>query len=217
MKRPSQAGIFFPAVIRLVPAALLLVGCIGPNGEDAAARLRRCQKENESLKANVQYLQAELIAGQEQIRTLQALGDKRMDLLFSVSDITIGKYTAGVDLDDKDGQDGVRVYLTPIDRDGHALKAAGSVKIQMFDLAAKENMVAECNFPVERISEQWSGGFMAYHYRFDCPWGKQPEHDELTVRVEFTDYLTGKTFTAQKVCRLKLTGPSPAVTTNPAK
>ncbi len=137
-----------------------------------------------------------------------------MENLFHVTGITLGKYTAGVDLDGKGSHNGIRVYLTPIDRDGHAIKAAGAVKIQLFDLAAKENLLVEYDFPVEKISERWAAGFMTYHYRFDCPWPTPPEHEDITVRAEFTDYLTGKTFTAQKVCTVKL-APS-ATATAPA-
>ncbi len=160
----------------------------------------------------------ELLARQKQIQTLQGLGEKRLGLLFCVTDIKLGKYTAGVDLDDRPGHDGVRVYLTPIDADGHAIKAAGAVKIQLFDLAAKtgENLVSACDFPVDKIAERWSAGFMTYHYRFECRWKTPPKHDEITVRVEFTDYLTGKTFTAQKVCKIRLPASSPATSTAPA-
>lgn len=216
MKRPLKAGTFFSAIIRLAPAALLLVGCIQPPTEDPAIQLRLCREENTKLKSDIRDRQMELLARQKQIQTLQGLGEKRMENLFHVTGITLGKYTAGVDLDDKPGQDGIRVYLTPIDRDGHAIKAAGAVKIQLFDLAAKENLVSEYDFPVEKISERWAAGFMTYHYRFDCPWPAPPEHDEITVRVEFTDYLTGKTFTAQKVCTVRLPAPTPTTSTTPA-
>ncbi|MDY7009211.1 MAG: hypothetical protein SVV80_00450 [Planctomycetota bacterium] len=204
MKRPTQAGTFSSAIIRLTPAALLLVGCISQQADQTAIQLRRCREENTKLQADIQDLQTELLARQKQIRTLQGLGEKRLENLFHVTGVKLGKYTAGADLDKTPGQDGIRVYLTPIDRDGHAIKAAGAVKIQLFDLAAKENLVAEHDFPVEKISEQWAGGFMTYHYCFDCRWPAPPEHDEITVRVEFIDYLTGKTFTVQMVCKVKL-------------
>ena len=216
MKRPLKTGTFFSAIIRLVPVALLFVGCVQPKTEDPAIQLRLCREENTKLKSDIRDMQMELLARQKQIQTLQGLGEKRMELLFCVTDIELGKYTAGADLDDKPGQDGIRVYLTPIDRDGHAIKSAGEVKIQLFDLAAKENLVAEYDFPVEKISERWAAGFMTFHYRFDCPWATPPEHNEIIVRAEFTDYLTGKTFTAQTVCKVRLPAPTPTTSTAPA-
>ena len=48
-------------------------------------------------------------------------------------------------------------------------------------------------------------GFMTNYYSFICPWkSSPPAHEEITVRVEFVDYLTGKSFTAQKTCKLQL-------------
>jgi len=216
MKRPLKAGTIFSAIIRLAPAALLLVGCVQPQTEDPAIQLRLCREENTRLKSDIRDMQMELLARQKQIQTLQGLGEKRMENLFHVTGINLGKYTAGTDLDGKGSHNGIRVYLTPIDRDGHAIKAAGSVKIQLFDLAAKENLIAEYDFPVEKISERWAAGFMTYHYRFDCPWAASPEHDEITVRAEFIDYLTGKTFTTQKVCKVKLPASTTTTSTAPA-
>ena len=35
--------------------------------------------------------------------------------------------------------------------------------------------------------------FLGFHYILECPWKTIPRNGEITVRVEFTDYLTGKT------------------------
>ncbi|MCK4623714.1 MAG: hypothetical protein KAV00_00245 [Phycisphaerae bacterium] len=214
--RRTSSRTKLPATICLCLVGALTAGCAPPpQTPTPATLLRQCRMENEKLKTDIQDMQMELLARQKQIQTLQGLGEKRLELLFSVTNIKLGKYTAGVNLDDKPGHDGVRIYLTPIDADGHAIKAAGAVKIQLFDLAAKagENLVSACDFPVDKIAERWSAGFMTYHYRFECRWKTPPKHDEITVRVEFTDYLTGKTFTTQKVCEIKLMAP----TTQPGK
>ncbi|HAU37472.1 MAG TPA: hypothetical protein DCX07_07100 [Phycisphaerales bacterium] len=164
-------------------------------------------------------LQAEIIAQRKQIETLQALGEKRLQTLFHVERIELGRYTGGADFDSVEGDDGVKVYLRPIDRDGSVIKAAGTVKVQVFDLAAdpKNNLVGEYAWDVEKVGKQWSSGFMTYHFSFDCPWkDAPPAHDELTIRVEFTDYLTGRSFTAQQACKVRLVAKPPAAT-QPAK
>jgi hypothetical protein len=107
------------------------------------------------------------------------------------------------------------VYLKPIDRDGHTLKAAGAVTVQLFDLSegAARNLLERHDFSVAQAAGHWSG-FLASHYRFDCRWkAGPPTAKELTVRVTFTDYLTGRTFTAQKV--VTIDPPTPG--TQPAK
>ena len=211
-------------VIPVVLSALLLTGCDPEDGktngvvveddDKLASRLRKLEREKDGL-------QTVIVDQQKQIRSLLALGKaKRLEKIYHVSKIAIGRYTGGVDTDGVAGHDAIKVFLRPIDQDGSTLKAAGDVKIQIFDLALpeKKNLIGEYKWPVDKISKQWSGGFMTYHFSFVCPWKKTspPKHKKLTVRVEFLDYFTGKTFAAQKVCEVRVK-PTPTTATKPAK
>ena len=190
---------------------LLCVGVFQTGCQDDTERLlqfqtelRELRRENAALKAEVHELRLSAAKREKLIQRLRGLGEKRLDLLFTVARIELGRYTAGADLDGKPGHDGVRVYLRPLDRDGHAIKAAGSVTVRLFDLDRQgDNLLATCEFPVEKIAAHWHGGFGTYHYRFDCPWKRPPTDGEVTVRVVFTDYLTGRSFSAQKLLKVK--------------
>ena len=148
----------------------------------------------------VEQLTAESTTDKSQIKTLQNLGEKRLDLLFHIVKIDIGRHSGGVDIDGKSGHDVIRVFLSPRDCDGSAIKAAGDVKIILYDLAAPDGktLISEYEFFVNEISKHWASGFMTYHYSFDCKLPATHAHDKITIYVTFTDYLTGKTFTAQK-------------------
>jgi hypothetical protein len=188
-------------------AAAAAAGCQPPSSdEDLRVQLQDLRHQNAKLTAEAQKLREALAERDRQVQTLQGLGEARLELLFHVTSIQLGRYTAAADFDGKPGDDGVRVYLSPLDTHNHPLKAAGSVKIQLFDLSRTENnLLAEHFFPVEKISQHWFGAFLSYHYRFDCRWtAGPPKQDEVTVRAVFTDYLTGKQFTTQKVCKVKL-------------
>ena len=212
LKKPAKVG---AALCCLLLAALCGAGCdLQVELAKANDQLRASREENEKLKADQLAVQQVVADQQKLIQTLRGLGEKRLELLFHVTAIKLGRYTGGLDVYGEGGDDGVRVYLRPVDRDGHALKAAGDVRIRLFDLAAKpaESLLGEYEFPVEAAAKQWQAGFITYHYRFDCRWkSRRPKNPEVTVRASFTDYLTGKTFTAQKVCTVK---PPPA---QPAK
>jgi len=162
--------------------------------------LGRCRQEKDDLRDVV-------IDQQKQIRSLRALGPKRLEKLFYVSRIELGRYTGGVDLDgDGRSYEGIKVYLRPMDQHGSVIKAAGDVKIQLYDLAAdpKANLIGEYDWNVDQLAKQWSGGFITYHYSFVCRWKSgPPKHDKVTVRVKFTDYLTGSAFSAEKQCAVK--------------
>ncbi|MGB2821663.1 MAG: hypothetical protein WBF17_11820, partial [Phycisphaerae bacterium] len=151
-----------------------------------------------------------------QVENLLALGEKRLEKLYLVQRIRLGSATGGINLDEDPAHDGVKVFLEPIDQHGSVIKAPGEVTIQLYDLAApeKENLLGEYRFGLDETAGHWSSGFLAYHYSFVCRWKSAPPgHEEVTVRVEFLDYLTGRKHTAQKLCKVAL-APKPA--TQPA-
>ena len=159
----------------------------------------------------------------DQVETLQGLGPDRLERLYRVTSIELGRYTGGVDLDGKDGHDAIKVYLDPLDRYGSTIKAAGEVSIRLFDLAepAEKNLIGEYRWSVDELAQQWRGGFGVYRFSFICPWkAGPPRHDQITVRAEFVDYLTGRRFSTQRVCKVNLAtqGPVPptAGATGPA-
>jgi hypothetical protein len=203
MTRPTAQARPAPRMRRFWLVALAAAAAAGC--EDLRPQLQQLQQDNARLSAKVQELQQALTEKDRQIRTLQGLGSKRLELLFHVKKLELGRYTAGVNLDGKPGDEGVRVYLRPLDADGHPIKAAGKVRIQLFDLSRNENnLLAEHVFGVEKTAQHWFGAFLAYHYRFDCRWAAAPDRPDVTVRAAFTDYLTGREFTAQKVCKVSL-------------
>ncbi len=173
---------------------------------EAEDRIEELQEENRQLAGSLQ-------SQEKLIQRLRGLSEKRMSNLFTVESIELGDYTTGANLDDTPGDDGVRVRLVPIDAAGSPLKAAGSVKIQLYDLAQEDNpLVGKCSFGVEGIGDYWSSHFGTYHYRFECKFSRVPAHEKITVRVEFTDYLTGTVARAQKVITVDL----PSAQTSPS-
>ncbi|MCD4823112.1 MAG: hypothetical protein K8S55_00760 [Phycisphaerae bacterium] len=206
-------------LLMTIVALLFCVGCEELSNERELELEKQrdvARKQVKELTGEVENLSARLATQDEHVKTLQALGgEKRMATLFTVDKIELGRYTGGIDTDKKPGDDAIKIFLLPEDADGSTLKAAGSVKIQLFDLAqpegkgkgkgeGKNKLFAEYTYPVKDIAKHWHGGMLTYHYSFLCGWEKPPAHADITVRVEFTDYLTGKTFTAQKLCKIKL-------------
>lgn len=167
------------------------------NLADCRERLDRAQEENERLQQRIDDQQ-------KRIDTLMALGDKRLDKLYYVDRLDIGRYSTGVDTDDEPGDDAVKVFLQPIDQEGNALKAAGSARIRVYDLAGDGNgaLIGERRLSVDEFADDWAGGFMTYHYSTTVPFDRPPTTNEVTVRVEFVEYLTGRTFSAQRVAEV---------------
>ncbi|MBT3200695.1 MAG: hypothetical protein HN350_12355 [Phycisphaerales bacterium] len=203
-------------VISAVIVAAGLTGCDGMNMNPFAkgdqvkqltADLEAARGEAETAKKDAADAKKKLAAQQKRIDTLMALGPDRLKKLHYPTKLTLGQYTGGADLDAQPGDDGIKVYLRPIDANGDTIKSAGSVAIQMYDLALAptKTLIGEYKWNTEQTAKSFTGGFMAYHYTFVCPWKPTPPaNSEITIRVEFTDYLTGKTLTVQKLCKVDL-------------
>ena len=198
----------------IIPAACVMLAACTPQRPvrlDANMLL-----EVEQLRTRNEELCKQLSQRDEQILALQNLGDKRLGRLYTVRRITLGSGTGGANTDDKPGDDAVKVNVAPIDQHGSVLKAAGSVKVQVFDLAAPQakNLLAECNYDPNAAAKNWVSGLFSSYYGFTLPLpAEPPAHSELTVRAEFTEYLTGKTFTTQQIIKIAL---PPKPTTQPA-
>lgn len=190
--------------------SILSLGCVEDNKRELQLEkeLRVEQDKNKALSERVESLAADLAKKREQVKALRGLGPDRLKNLFTLKKIELGSHTGGIDTDDKPGHDAIKVILEPIDEDGHVIKAAGDIRIRLLDLSVKDlgkALLAEQSFPVEKASRRWSGGLFTNHYSFTCPLpaDKTLSRPEITVRVSFTEYLTGNVFTAQKLCAIK--------------
>ena len=209
MTRP--AGRFTTVAAAL---SILVGGCNGfdlHGDDDKGAELVRLREENRKLREANEALKRAAAERDRRIDALLNLGQKRLERLYQVKAIQLGQYTRGTDLDKKPGHDAVKIQLEPIDQRGDVIKAAGDVKVHLYDLAepGEGSFLGEYRWNAEQLSKTWVSGFIIYHFGLACPWKKgPPKHDVVTVRVEFVEYLTGRKFTAQKAVKIVLPAPA---------
>ncbi len=186
--------------------ALTLGGC---DNQTAQLRLRV-----EELERTVAQKDHTLAAQNATIQKQQRLIDDMVGLppdwqqhVFYPDRLVIDKLSGGQDYDGKAGDDGVTVYLKPLDKVGDVIKAAGDIAIQLYDLANPpgRNFLGEYRFPAEGIGRYWHGKLMTHHYTLKCPWQQGPPvHSEITIRATFVDYLTKRVMSAQTTCKVTL-------------
>lgn len=175
---------------------------------------------NIKLRVRIQALQDEIAVMQTQhtgdLATIAALksasastqpiiSGSDADALFTVHGIRLGRTTGGADLDPNlPGDDGLKIYLTPVDETQDYIKAAGSITIEAFDLAAEKPALGKWSFTATEAKQFWNGQAMLYEYIIPCPWQTRPAHADVTVKVTFVDSLTGRSFTEQKLVKVSL-------------
>jgi hypothetical protein len=166
--------------------------------------------ENAKLSRELAERDGAIASLQVQVDNLLELGPGRLDHLFAVERIELVRLTGGADYDGKPGDDGITVYLRPVDAQGDALKAAGEIRIQLLDLTdlgrPRELGLYVINDPGQ-LRTIWHSGLLTDHYTIQCPWrpgGGPPANREVTIRATFLDWLSGREFTAQKVVRVSV-------------
>ena len=188
-------------------SAVFLAGC-----EDAGAaqrtleqQLRQLQQETTQLTTQLEQAETRNQELREQIQRVSDLKtDAEFEQIYNLQRIKLTGYTNLYDKD-KDGKfEKLIVYVQPIDADGDVVKAVGKIDVQLWDLNRPNGqaMIGKWHVGPTELKKNWFT-VMIVNYRlvFDIS-GKIEQYTEpLTVKVTFTDYLTGKVFKEQKIIK----------------
>jgi len=156
-----------------------------------AYELERAESKNEQLE--------------RQIEVLSGLPENKLEGLYELQRVKVTRYTNLYDKD-KDGQyEKLIVYIQPIDEEGDIVKATGAVDVQLWDLNREQDeaLVGQWHVGPEELKELWFATIIITNYRltFDVADKIEEFKEPLTVKVTFTDYLSGKVFKEQRVIK----------------
>jgi hypothetical protein len=122
--------------------------------------------------------------------------------LYRLRDVMISRYSGFYDKDKNGEPDRLIVYVEPVDQAGDVVKAAGTVDVQLWDLSADPNraLLGQWHVKAQELHKMWFATLVTINYRlmFDRPQAV-PNERPLTVKVVFTDGLSGQVFTDQIV------------------
>lgn len=172
---------------------------------NVSQELLTTQEKNKKLEAELNDTRLLVKGLRSQAGELRQTKAAPEDLIVPVK-IQLERLSGPVDTDGKPGDDELVLYVQPVDRDGSIIKAAGSIKVTLFDLQnpPNKNVLAEYFFDVQHTRALWSGRLMTNHFTVKCPFPHPPAHDRITAEVVFTDLLTGNALSAQGVYTVKL-------------
>lgn len=182
----------------------LLSGCgIGSARKDThEIKAQRIEREKTELMRDLQQARTENLQLAEQIKALSAIpADQRINP-YKLTNIKITKYSNFYDKDDDGKREKFIVYFTPIDPEGDAVKASGTVNVQLWNLdnLNGQALIGEWQIAPEQLRDMWFDTLVSASYRLvlDTPEALDILADPLTVKVTFTDYLTGEIFRHQQ-------------------
>lgn len=194
-------------------------GCHNPSNIEAQREISQLKEEVRRRDNELAAQLAQITELQKQLMQARAFKPEDLEKLFYPEKIAFGTLTGGENYDSKPGDDGVTVYIRPLDRDGDVIKVAGDIRVELFDLSkSSDNLIGRYDIPVDTVRKLWYGKLSTYHYTVKCPWlHGPPQNPEITVRATFRDYLTQRVLTAQTVVNVKLATATQRASTQDSK
>ncbi len=201
-KKKIKAQVVFASTI-VICAMLFIIGC----GETKTVEVGQEKVSDEAmLKSRAEQAEKENEQLKKQVETLTQLpSGKRAEAIYRLKEVTIGRFTNLYDEDKNGTRETLVVYVQPIDETGDVVKAAGAVEVQLWDLnkAGGEAMLGKWSVEPNEMKTMWFDSMLSTGYRFKYDAGALVgKFDKtLTVRINFTDYLSGRVFTEQKAIK----------------
>ena len=171
-----------------------------------AEQIQQLKQEKTQLTRQFERSKNENKQLKEQIQVLSGLPEEaKAENLYRLQKIKITRYTNFYDKD-KDGQyEKLIVYIQPLDEEGDIVKATGAMDVQLWDLnkEASRALLGQWHITPGQLKKLWFATVITINYRltFDLADKIENIQEPLTVKVTFTDYLTGKVFKEQKVIK----------------
>ena len=193
------------SVLSVALCILSVAGCSNPKvKESPTIKIEQLTQENTKLTDQVEKLTSQNKDLKNQIKTLSGLPENiRFESIDRLGSIKIGRYTGFFDKNNDGKKETLIVYIQPIDKQGDIIKEFGSVEVQLWDLNKPENkaLLDQWKIGLDELKKLWFATVVSSSFRLTFNVADIIENLQgpLTVKVTFTDYLTGKVFTKQKV------------------
>lgn len=177
---------------------------------------KQLSDQNAQLQRNLETATEQITQLKSQLSTISGI-DPNINIsdIISVDQIKIADRTGFFDKDYKGLDETLIVYLKTLDQYGDAIKGAGAVNIEIWDLSLNEDKAKLASWKItpNQLKNSWASSMMTNYYRltFDISKFENITASDITVKVTFTDYLTGKVLEKQKVITAK---PAPKQTAN---
>lgn len=197
--RACAAGLISGAVL------LALSGCGATPNTDLNRELVRLRERSAQQERELAARSSTIEELNRRLSVAGGVDAKQLQYFYYPETIQVAPLSGGYDEDGKPGDDGVVVYLRPLDRDGDVVKVAGTIRVQLFDLSLPpdQTYLGELSVPLEKCREHWYGKLMTQHYTVRVPWQRPPSGEEVTVRATFANLFPQRVVTTQAVVKVR--------------
>jgi outer membrane murein-binding lipoprotein Lpp len=184
---------------------LVLAGCNKANDKvQLQKQVKQLTDEKSELTSRIEQAESEKRQLQDQVQVLSALPDDvKGENLYKLQQIKLGRFTDFYDKDDDSEKETLIVYIQTIDEQSDKMKASGTAEVELWDLDRPNGQARLKNWKVgpKKLKQLWYATMLSINYRltFDISEVIEDFDKPYTVKVKFTDYLSGRVFEDQKV------------------
>jgi outer membrane murein-binding lipoprotein Lpp len=209
-------GIRHSSFVILIAAAIAS-GCGNPSKANIQLRKDKQQLEAQIAELKQQQLadRARITGFESQAGSLPTLPQDRLQKLFTVHGIKLGRLTGGDPGNGVNAPDeGIKVYLSPVDETGEEVKATGTVMVEAFDLELEgDNRIGRWTIDPIALKDRWRSLGWLQAFVLELPWQRPPQHSKIAVKVTFRDELTGRVYSVIREAQVKIPATQPATRT----
>ena len=203
-----------PRTVRHITAKTLLcscailyltAGCETPPGNQMtpARQIEILTQEKADLTQQLRQSKSKNEELQKDIKRLSGIRDQvEFDDVCRIEKIKLTKRTGLYDENEDGKAESLIVCIQPVDRDTDTVKTLASIDVQLWDLntEADRAKLGQWRLKPHEMEKLWFTTLLGDYFKltFEAPEKARDAEGPLTVKVTFTDYLTGKKFQAQK-------------------
>ena len=203
----ARCSAFVPVLLCSCALMHFVAGCESTSGKiSLAEQIQTLRQEKTQLTRQIEQSRTEAKQLRKQIQVLSGLPEGKLENLSDLQKIRVSRYTGFYDKDKDGKKEKLIVYIQPIDKNGDIIKAAGAVDVQLWDLnspKASQALLGQWHVKADELKKVWFATLITINYRltFDVAEKIADFEEPITVKVTFTDYLTGKVFKEQRVIK----------------
>jgi hypothetical protein len=184
---------------------LFAAGC-GDSGKlTPEQQIRALKRENRQFQNQLQQAESQNQQLKKQVQVISGLPQDKFDSLYDLKTIKLTRYTNFYDKDKDGRKEKLIVYVQPVDVEDDKVKAGGTVDVQLWDLSKEsdKSLLGQWHVKPDELKKLWFDTVLTSNYRlaFDVNDIVKSFDKPLTVKVTFTDYVSGKVFEEQKVIK----------------
>ena len=167
-----------------------------------ADQIEQLRQEKTQLVSQLEKAETEKKGLSEQVQVLIDIRPEvKPEDLYTLQKVGIHRYSGFYDKDEDGKKEKLIVYIQPMDRHGDIIKVPGAVDVQLENWNGKR--LGQWHVGVNELKKLWFSTLIKGNYRlmFDIADKVDDFTEPFTVKVTFTDYLTGRVFKQQRAIK----------------